>query len=76
MFPDYTDVLIPLGGFYMDRGDTARALALFEKLARVSPDDPEVRYSYGLTLVFKGQVERALREFDAAIALDPNYSSA
>ena len=76
MFPDYADVLIPLGGFYMDQGDTTKAMALFAKLASTSPDNPEVRYSYGLTLVFKGKVEQALHEFDAAIALDPNYNSA
>ena len=35
-----------------------------------------MRYSYGLTLVFKGKPEQALREFDTAIALDPNYNSA
>jgi tetratricopeptide (TPR) repeat protein len=35
-----------------------------------------VRYSYGLTLVFKGRIEQALREFDAAISIDPNYNSA
>jgi hypothetical protein len=32
MFPDYTQVMIPLGGFYMDKGDTAAAVALFRRL--------------------------------------------
>ena len=77
MFPDYyADVQVPLGGFYMDHGDTAKALALFERLAHEVPNDPEVHYSFGLTLAFKGQIDRALSEFDAAIRLDPNYGSA
>src|SRR5262249_46978032 len=37
MFPGYVDVLVPLGRFYLDAGDTMKALALFEKLVRDNP---------------------------------------
>ena len=29
MFPDFTEVLVPLGSFYLERGDTAKRCALF-----------------------------------------------
>jgi len=74
MFPDYTALLIPLGGFYLDRGDTAKALELFSTLARRQPDDPEVHYYYGVTLAFQRDLTGALREFDTAIRLDPAYA--
>jgi len=74
MFPDYTEVLIPLGGFYMDNGDTAKALLLFQKLAERNSNNPEARYYYGVTLLYENRLEDGLHEFDAAIQLDPNYN--
>ena len=74
MFPEYTEASIWLGGYYLDTGDTARAVALFGALARQRPADPEVRYYYGITLAFLRDVTGALREFDAAIALEPGYA--
>src|SRR5437867_6311274 len=32
MFPNMTDILVPLGSFYLDMGDTARAHQLFQRL--------------------------------------------
>jgi hypothetical protein len=74
MFPDYADVLIPLGGFYMEKGDTAKALEFFRALARRQPGNPEVHYYYGITLAFQRDAAGALREFDLAIQLDPAYA--
>src|SRR5262249_42604560 len=73
MFPDYTQVMIPLGGFYMDKGDTAAAVELFRHLAERSPEDPEAHYYYGVTLVYQRHIEPALQQFDAAIRVDPSY---
>ena len=74
MFPGYAEILIPLGGFYMETGDTAKAIGLFRRLAQVQPDNPEVRYYYGITLAFQHDVPGALRELDEAIRLDPTYA--
>jgi len=74
MFPDLVDVLVPLGGFYLEAGDTVRAVTLFRTLAARRPGDPEVRYYYGITLGFQRDVAGALREFDAAIQLEPGYA--
>ena len=76
MFPDYTEVLIPLGGFYMDKGDTAHAVALFQKLAARSPGNPEAHYYYGVTLIYQGHIDAAIREFDTCIQVDPGYNQA
>jgi tetratricopeptide (TPR) repeat protein len=76
MFPDWAEMLIPLGGFYMDKGDTAKAVALFERLTVNAPGNAEVHYSYGLALAFQGRIDPAVKEFDKAIRIDPNYSMA
>ncbi len=73
MFPDYAEVLLPLGGFYMDAGDTAKAMALFEMLNTKSPNNPEVKYYYGVSMALRGKLDEAVRQFDAAIQMDPNY---
>ncbi|MEK7824450.1 MAG: tetratricopeptide repeat protein, partial [Candidatus Eisenbacteria bacterium] len=74
MFPGYVDVLLPLGSFYVDAGDTAKAIRVFTHLAREHPKDAEVRYYYGVVLLFQHRVEEALREFEAAIQIDPEYA--
>ncbi len=74
MFPDYTSVLIWLGGFYMEKGDTAGAATLFRGLVQRQSDNPEVHYYYGITLAFQRDAAGALREFDTAIRLDPAYA--
>jgi len=74
MFPDYTEVAIPLGGSYMDMGDTAKAHQLFERLARFNPGNAEVRYYHGVTLLAMNRFPEGIAEFDAAIGLDPNFN--
>jgi hypothetical protein len=74
MFPEYVEATYWLGGYLMDIGDTNRAVALFAELARRRPTDPEARYYHGITLGFRGDVPGALREFDAAIQLDPSFA--
>ena len=38
-----------------------------------APDNPEVHYYYGLTQLFARRPEAALREFDEAIHIDPDF---
>jgi tetratricopeptide (TPR) repeat protein len=73
MFPAFTELQVPLGSFYLDAGDTAKALALFARLAKISPGNPEVRYYNGAGMAMTGNVQGAIHEFDAAIQLDPDY---
>jgi tetratricopeptide (TPR) repeat protein len=74
MFPGYVDVLLPLGSFYVEAGDTAKAIRVFTNLAKEHPQDAEVRYYYGVSLLFQHQVEQALREFEAAIRINPEFT--
>ena len=76
MFPDYTDVLVPLGSFYMDGGDTTKALELFKKLTERNPKDTEARYYYGVILGYQGHVAECIRQLDMCLQLDPGYSMA
>jgi tetratricopeptide (TPR) repeat protein len=76
MFPGYVDVLLPLGSFYVESGDTLKAIRVFTHLAQTHPNDPEVRYYHAVGLLFQGRTEEALRELEAAIRLDPEYTQA
>src|SRR5262249_18390262 len=63
MFPDFTGVLVPLGSYYLEVGDTAKAIALFRRLAASDPRNPEAWYYFGVTLAAKGRFDEALRAF-------------
>lgn len=76
MFPGSVDVLLPLGSSFIDVGDTAKAIGVFTRLAQVHPNDVEVRYFYGVALMFQHKVEEAMREFERAMQLDPDYAPA
>ena len=73
MFPDFTEGLVPLGSFYMESGDTAKAIDLFRRLTASNPGNSEAWYYYGLTLGSQGRLDAALACFDKAILLDANY---
>jgi hypothetical protein len=76
MFPAFTEILVPLGGFYLDRGDTAKALDLFASLVRRNPRNAEARYYFGVTLLYRGRVDEAVAQFDAAIGANPDFNQA
>jgi len=73
MFPNFAEVLLPLGQFYLEAGDTAKGLALFKSLAEKDPTNAEARYYFGASLAMRGEIDPAIREFDAAISLDPDF---
>jgi hypothetical protein len=73
MFPHYPEVMLPLGTFYLEAGDTTKSLALFQRLVRDEPRNPELHYYYGAAMSLKGLLDPAVTEFDAAIGLDPEY---
>jgi len=76
MFPGSPDVLLPLGSFYVESGDTAAAIRVFTSLAKVAPGDPDVRYYYAVSLIFQNKLEAALQEFEQSIRLDPDHAQA
>jgi len=73
MFPGFVDVLVPLGKFYLDAGDTAKAFGVFDRLVRTNPTNPDAHYYYGVLSMLKGDYGGAQRAFDRAIQIDPEY---
>jgi tetratricopeptide (TPR) repeat protein len=61
-----------LGMFYLENGDTARALEFFEESRKVAPGDKDLAYYHAVTLGLSGRVDDALARFREAIALDPD----
>ncbi|NOT35164.1 MAG: DUF2723 domain-containing protein [Candidatus Eisenbacteria bacterium] len=73
MFPDIVEVMIPLGRFYLDGGDTLRATRLFERMAVRHPMLPDAHYYLGVGRMLQGDLRGALAEFNRAIDLDRGY---
>jgi hypothetical protein len=76
MFPGFVDVQLSLGGFYIDAGDTARAMQIFSDLAKQHPENGEVLYYYGIMMIFKNRPDEALKQFERATQVDPEYPNA
>ena len=73
MFPDLAEFLVPLGTLYLDKGDTAKAIGLFQRIVARNPRNPEAHYYLGATLVYQRRMDEAVREFETAMQLDPDY---
>ena len=70
------DVLIERGKQAYERRDYVSALANFQEVIERNPRYPDIRHLTGLCLSFVGQTEDALREFEAAVALNDSYVEA
>lgn len=74
--PDHLDYLLKLAGAYEEGGDQAAARAAIERAQQVAPQDPRVRVLFGKILANRGDLEGALREFDAVLGFAPNDADA
>jgi len=65
-----------LAKFYADEAYNLASggLAALEQTARLFPDNPDVRASYGWALYITGEREAALSNLDAALAVAPTHS--
>jgi hypothetical protein len=71
MFPSFPQVNGLLGLFYLDSGDTAKAMAHFrDKLAKAA--DTDLYYYYGVALGFVGEIDSAVKYLTIAGESDPN----
>ena len=75
--PGQVRVWNALGGFYGDMGRYEKAASAFERASALEPNNPRTRYGLGLLWTRQdGTSERALEEFDRAIATKPNFAEA
>ncbi|MBI5368706.1 MAG: tetratricopeptide repeat protein [Planctomycetes bacterium] len=61
---------------YASLGDHAKAMATYDDLLLLQPDDAALRFARGNALVRAGRVQEALAEFDASLALAPDSAFA
>jgi tetratricopeptide (TPR) repeat protein len=62
-----------LAAFLM--GDYSRAQALYDQLLARFPNDPDVHYAYGYS-VLRADPERAIQEWERALSIDPSNAAA
>ena len=63
-----------LGGILQKQGKDA--LAAFQKVTALMPDDAEAHYNLGVILKSAGQLDRAAASYRRAVALKPDYAEA
>ena len=67
---------IQLGHLNFDRNAVQEAIAAYERALALQPDNAPVRTDLGVMYRRGGRPEDAVREFDRAIAIDPNLENA
>ena len=63
---------VALASLYRDRGAVAKGSAVFEEALRELPDEPKVRFEYGLFLERAGDTDAALVKMREVLAVDPH----
>ncbi|HHY86624.1 MAG TPA: tetratricopeptide repeat protein [Verrucomicrobia bacterium] len=74
--PRHVEALLLRGRLKLVQGKLDEAIAEFGRLASIYPRSPFVRYQLGLAALRKGDTARAMVEFNAAVAIEPNYDDA
>lgn len=71
MKPGFSETLAAMGYYYREKGNSERAIALFEKALEIDPEDWSAHNFYGVTLFRLGNYDEAMRHFQAAIKVSP-----
>ena len=58
--------------FYMENGDTAKAIKFFDESRKITPNDKDLAYYHAVLLGLAGHIDESLARFKEAIALDPD----
>lgn len=74
--PRSLDAQLALADYLSTWGDKAGALAVFERAARIAPNDTRVQTGLGLTLMRLERFRQADRAFAKALAADPRNGRA
>jgi tetratricopeptide (TPR) repeat protein len=62
-----------LGAAYLSRREPAQAVEAYRRFASAAPKDPRGPYLVGTALRAQGKMTEARREFEAALALKPDF---
>lgn len=73
--PEDMRSLVSLGDTYLELGDGARALPIFEKAEQIAPGDAHVQTDLGTLYQQTGRLDVALEKFSRALQLDPTHAS-
>ncbi len=76
LHPDTVNVYNSLGVLYRRRGDSATALAHYEKALKIHPNTPHIYYNIGRVHVDMKNLDRATKYFRQALKLDPGFTEA
>ncbi len=74
--PKQPDALNLLGVLAHHRGDTAKALGLFEQAIAAAPHLASVHFNKGKTLHDEGRIEDAKTAYETALSCDPQFLDA
>ncbi len=76
VFPDLAPAKQILGVAYRLQGQIDKALSVFEPLAEIHPDSPDLLYDLGLALGAMGRGDEAVAAFRRAVQLNPRHALA
>lgn len=74
--PDYINARYDLAKAFAREGKYDDAAAEFERVAHDFPNSARIQDEYGVLLARSGRTAQALKQFDAALAIDPSYKDA
>ncbi len=74
--PQYADGYNNLGRSYIEMNDLDHAIPAFVHAVELAPQNAMFHTNYGVALARAGRYPEAHREFDRALAIDPNFVSA
>ena len=75
-FPESYSLLIEEANMYYKAGDNDMFKIKLEEAISLNPTEPTLHYNVGVMNMGQGNLDEAIRFFEKAIELDPNYADA
>ncbi len=74
--PSFAHALYLQGLIAQDQADHTRAIVLFERAGKLSPNEPVIAFQKAVSLNQAGSTELAIASYRQALSLNPNYVEA
>jgi tetratricopeptide (TPR) repeat protein len=75
-FPTSYELLISEANIYFKKGNNAKFKELLEEAIRMNPTDPNLYYNVGVMNLDQKNIDEAMRNFEKAIELKPDFAEA